>query len=114
MSKKIKVPVLKKLPKRLRQAHRNVVPTLDLHTLSLEGSPSPEVIINSAIDRFVRGYLYREGFEIEIIVGRGINSNPESFINQLPVLRYYTSIYLTQLKLVYSYYESNGVFVVRF
>jgi hypothetical protein len=82
--------------------------------LSLEGSVSPELVINLAVDRFVREYLYREGVEIEIIVGRGINSDPNSFVDNMPVLRYYTSLYLTRLRLVHSYYESNGVFVVRF
>ena len=114
MSKKQKIPVPKKLPKRLRQAHRSRVPTLDLHNLSLEGSVNVEIVITQAIDNFVREYLYKENIEIHIIVGRGINSNPDSFIEQVPVLRFYTSKYLTQLRLVHSYYESNGIFVVRF
>lgn len=113
MSKKLKLPIPKKSSKKSRQSRRRLIPTLDLHSLSLEGEPNPEIIINLAIDRFVRKYLYQEGLEIEIIVGRGINSNPSSFIENIPVLRYFTSLYLKKLQLSHSFYESNGVFIIR-
>lgn len=114
MSKKLKLPIPKKLPKKLRLSYRNTIPTLDLHFLSLEGEISPEIIISLAIDKFVRKYLYQNDLEIQIIVGRGINSNPKSFIENIPVLRYYTSIYLRKLQLSYTFFESKGVFIVRF
>ncbi len=84
--------------------------TLDLHSIPLKGEINQREIIYKAIDNFLTPLLKKKNIQIEIIVGRGNNSNIYSFIKGVPVTRYYTKEYLTLLNIKCKYSSSLGKF----
>jgi hypothetical protein len=84
--------------------------SLDLHKLGLKDEPNPQDVIYRKLDQFITPLLKKQDIQIEIIVGRGHNSR--TFIDGMPVLRYYTYQYLNMLHLEPRYYPDYGKFMI--
>jgi hexokinase len=81
--------------------------SLDLHNLNLKGENVREVI-HKKIDTFITPHLTKHGRQIDIIVGRGNNSSTYNYINNMPVLRYYTLEYLDMIGVKSKYNSMYG------
>jgi hypothetical protein len=84
--------------------------TLDLHSIPLKGEINQREIIYKSIDSFMTPLLNKKNIQIEIIVGRGNNSNIYSFIKGVPVTRYYTREYLKLMDIKCKYSSALGKF----
>ncbi|MGL4757873.1 MAG: hypothetical protein ACRCXZ_00925 [Patescibacteria group bacterium] len=84
--------------------------TLDLHAIPLKGEINPKEIIFKYIDNFLTPLINKKNIQIDIIVGRGNNSNIYNFINGQPVTRYYTREYLKLINIKCKYSASSGKF----
>jgi hypothetical protein len=114
MPKKIKFSPPKKLPKKVRQAHRQQNLVLDLHNLEIDSVNTTENIVTSKLDNFLTPFLYKTGIHVHIIVGRGLNTDKNSLINGIPPLRYYTNNYLNKIAIKSNYDNEKGTFNILF
>lgn len=84
--------------------------TLDLHNLPLKGEINPKELIFKYLDTLLTPLLKRKNVQIDIIVGRGNNSNIYNFIKGQPVTRYYTREYLNLIEIKAKYSSTHGKF----
>lgn len=88
---------------------------LDLHNLKLTGF-SLEEELKRKLDSFFSPLLPMPSCKVELVVGRGVNTNPKNFINGQNPLKFYTKKYLQKMDLSFTEGDmlnyNDGVLVV--